>query len=133
MIEREILGKKRGFIFGMRSIRTIGKLTGCEFVEDILIGVGNLRINGKDNVRIRSQMDHLDFICKFLYGCARHYAESQRQEVDFSADDVFDWMDEMGPTGYAEVTRGLVLTYMDQQKKAMAPMTGQTSQSDKPE
>lgn len=95
-VEFEIDGKQRGFRFGTFAIKVISGLTGISDVHEIF-----RRIQNQD----------LDVLLKFYYGCAVHFAEHKKQEVNFNEADVSDWCDELGLDKVNEMTLKLIKTY----------------------
>lgn len=110
MTEFEIEGHKRGFKLGTYTFKLINKETGTKNIQDVLARL--------------QQTDDQDFRCSFYFCCAKHYALSNKQEIDFEEVDVADWMDEIGADRMLEMTNELFKTYV---KNLTAPATGQVA------
>ena len=87
IFEFEVNGIKRGFKFGTYALAIAQERDGCE-LSTLFQRIGYGKMEGR-NVNVMSLLN-------IFYGAAVHYAESKRQEIDFSASDVSDWLDEMG-------------------------------------
>ena len=110
MIEFDIDGKKRGLKFGTYTFQIINELTGTTTVQEVFD-------------ELKKGMP--GFATAFYFACAKHYAMSKKQPIDFEQVDVADWMDELGTDKVAEITGTLFHTYL--QKNLPAPMTGQST------
>jgi hypothetical protein len=92
IFEFEIEGKKRGFKFG-----TYAFAVACDqdksVLSDLLKKIGvPYEVDGEkraDPVNIMSLLN-------VFYGAAVHYAKHKKQGVDFTPDEVSDWLDELG-------------------------------------
>ncbi len=122
MIEFEINGKKRGFRFGTYTFKLIYELAGKDVnIEDVFTKLGN---------RDGSTLDQFEFLTTFCYACAKHYALSNKQEIDFTEVDVADWIDERGVTTILLDINELTEVWQGSTKKNMRALeTGQQPQS----
>lgn len=122
MIEVEVHGKTRGFIFGTYTLKIIRQETGVLTVEELWDKLFPNPEEGKG-----TSIEYLDFLTKFYYSCAKHYAISKKIEVDFTDAEVSDWLDDIGKDKALEVFAKLVNTYVE--KNLKAPQTvGQEQQ-----
>lgn len=112
MIEFQANGQTRGFKFGTYTFKLINELAGTKTIEDVFEGM-------KDG--------NVDFVAKFYYACAKHYAMAKKTPVDFEEVDVCDWIDEMGAEEAGRITQELMKTYTS--KNVKAPEAGQVLQS----
>lgn len=82
VFEFDVSGRKVGFKFGTMALAVAEKKEGKSLKQ-----VFESLSEGKVGVML---MLHL------FYGAAVQYADSKKQEVDFSVSDVSDWIDEIG-------------------------------------
>ena len=111
MIEIEVNGRTRGFVFGTYTLKIIREETGIETVEELWSRLFPGHEKG-------TSIEYLDFINKFYYSCAKHYAKSKKQDVDFTDADVSDWLDEMGKDKCFEIFNQLVKTFTEKNMTA---------------
>ncbi len=112
MIEFQVNGQTRGFKFGTYTFKLINELAGTKTVEDVFEGM-------KDG--------NVEFVSKFYYACAKHYALTKKIALDFEEVDVCDWIDDMGPDEVGRITNELMRIYTS--KNVKAPAAGQVLQS----
>lgn len=110
-MEFEVFGKQRGFKLGTYTFKLINQLTGTKTVEEV---INKLKENDEG------------FTCSFYFCCAKHYALSNKQEIDFQEVDVADWLDELGIERVMEITTELFKVYVS--KNQTAPTMGQVAQ-----
>lgn len=103
MIEFEIEGKKRGFRFGTYTFRIINELLG----RDVPIEEVFKRLEDSDVPLV----EKFDYTVKFCLACAKHYAMTKKQEIDFTEFDVSEWIDELGMTTVQKHMAELVKVY----------------------
>lgn len=118
----EINGTERGFLFGTYTMKLIREETGILTVEELW---GNLfpKVQKDEDGNVVRQIidiDYLSFLTKFYYCCAKHYALSNKQKVEFSEIDVSDWLDEIGKDKALEIFNILIKTYTEKNLKAPA-------------
>lgn len=122
MVEIQVNGVTRGFRFGTQTLRVIREVTGIETIEEIFEGLmNNSKNQGVDKVRVRSQIDHIFFINDFLFSCAKDYARVNKQDSNFTKEDVSDWLDTIGLAEAMNVVGKLIKGYTE--KNAKAPDT----------
>lgn len=110
--EFEIGGKRRGFKLGTYTFKLINQVTGTKSIEEVFD-----KMKSKDS----------DFNLSVYFCCAKHYAMSNKQPIDFEEVDVADWIDEVGLDKMSEITAELFKVYL--LKNLKAPATGQVLQS----
>lgn len=131
MSEREISGKVRHFQFGTYTFKIIRQQTGVQFMEDVFFNLANKKKIGTENGKdvfgppIMSQIDHIDYLCQFLFSCAKHAALSLKEEIDFNEVDVSDWMDIIGYESAMSLVTELIESYAESEKNHKAPAMGQ--------
>jgi len=82
VFEFEIEGKKRGFHFNFMAFGVLEEMTGLDLDELIS------KLSGRGaKVKLLSQ---------FFFAGAKNYCDSRGQEVDFTINDVSDWVTEIG-------------------------------------
>jgi hypothetical protein len=111
-MEFEVLGKQRGFKLGTYTFKLINQLAGTKTIEEVFDRMKN---------------NDIDFNLTFYFCCAKHYAMSNKQTIDFQEVDVSDWLDELGQQKMSEITTELFKVYL--LKNLKAPETGQVLQS----
>jgi|SRR5688572_24024022 len=111
MIVKEINGVERGFRFGTYTFKIISEISDLKTIESLFAAL-------KD--------EPLKFLSVFYFACAKHYAISKKQEVDFNESDVCDWLDEIGFQESQIMLTELLNSYT--LKNMKAPMTGQAAQ-----
>lgn len=107
MVEFEVFGKQRGFKLGTYTFKLINQITGTKTIQDVFD-----RLQEKDE----------GFGASFYFCCAKHYALSNKKEIDFEEVDVADWLDELGFDKVREITTELLKMYIS--KNQIAPTTG---------
>lgn len=107
-MEFEVFGKKRGFKFGTYTFKLINEIAGTKTVQDVF---DKLKENDEG------------FTLTVYFCCAKHWALSNKQEVDFTEVEVADWLDELGKEKVGEITLELFKVYFS--KNQIAPTTGQ--------
>lgn len=110
-MEFEVFGKIRGFKFGTYTFKLINQATGTKTVQDVFT-----KLNEHDE----------GFTCTFYFCCAKHWAMSKKQEVDFDEVEVADWLDELGMDKVRETTTELFKAYIS--KNQIAPAMGPEAQ-----
>lgn len=132
MKELTISDKVRYFEFGTYTFKIIRQQTGVQTIENVFAYLSNKKNTGEVDSEgksitepIMSQLEHVDFICQFLFACAKHGALAMRQEVDFNDVNVSDWMDQIGYTAAMELVLQLIECYADNEKNHKAPVMGQ--------
>lgn len=126
MSEREISGRKRYFQFGTYTFKIIRQQTGVDTVEEVFNRLANKKKNESgEEVKILSQIDHIDYLSQFLFSCAKHAALALKEEIDFTELDVSDWMDEIGYDSAMRLVTELIEAYADVEKNHKAPVMGQ--------
>lgn len=110
--EFEVFGKQRGFKLGTYTFKLINQAAGTKTIEDVFE---------------RLKEGSTDFACTFYFCCAKAYALTNKQPVDFQEWDVADWVDELGHARMSEITTDLFKVYA--LKNLKAPETGQVLQS----
>jgi len=99
VFEVEIEGVKRGFRFNMLALGKACRIEQCDINE-----LFNRLLGSKEDNR---QPDIVSMM-NFFHAAAINYAEGNKQEVDFTAQDVSDWLDHFGLTQTMEMmTEGL--------------------------
>jgi len=126
MIEREIDGHKRGFIFGTHTFRILRDLTGINSIEEVFERLVNKKVVDGEEIEVSNQIDHIGFLCTFLYACAKHYNQSNKIPLDFEEVNVSDWVDDMGLADSMKLVLELIQTYS--LKNLRAPVTGLVEQ-----
>ena len=111
-MEFEVFGKQRGFKLGTYTFKLINQIAGTKTIEDVFE---------------RMKSNDIDFNLTFYFCCAKHYAMSNKQPIDFLEVDVSDWLDELGQAKMTEITTELFKVYL--LKNLPAPATGQVLQS----
>ena len=111
-MEFEVFGKTRGFKLGTYTFKLINQEAGTKTIEEVFE---------------RMKSGATDFASTFYFCCAKHYAMSKKQAIDFEEVDVADWLDELGLDKTAQITTELFKVYTS--KNAEAPETGQVLQS----
>ena len=111
MIEIEVNGEKKGFVFGTNTFRIIRGVTGIQSMEDVMTGLGNID-------KKRSQLEHVEFINDFLWSCAQDYARKMKLSMEFTTADVSDWMDEIGLQETMNIVAELIKSYHEKNLKA---------------
>ena len=101
-------GVKRGLKFGTYTFQLINEITGTSTVEEVFEKL-------KDGTP--------GFATLFYFACAKHYALSKKQPVDFEPIHVADWMDDLGPEWITKNTAELFKAYLE--KNLPASATGQ--------
>lgn len=112
MVEFEVFGKTRGFKLGTYTFKLINQEADTKTVQDVFSRL--------------KESDH-SFVCTFYFCCAKHWAMSTKNEIDFTEVDVADWIDELGEKRASEITSELFKVYTG--KNQTAPETGQELQS----
>jgi hypothetical protein len=112
MVEFEVFGKTRGFKLGTYTFKLINQEAGTKTVEEVF-------------EKLKEKRE--DFACTFYWCCAKHWAMSAKQDVDFSEVDVADWLDELGLEQMQTISAQLFKTYIT--KNLKAPETGLELQS----
>lgn len=107
-MEFEVFGKQRGFRLGTYTFKLINEETGTKTIQDVFN-----RFKESDE----------GFTLSFYFCCAKHWALSRKEEVDFNEVEVADWLDELGMGKVAEITTELFKVYLA--KNQIAPTTGQ--------
>lgn len=107
-MEFEVFEKVRGFKFGTYTFKLINEATGTKTIADVFEKF-------KENDE--------GFTIAFYFCCAKHWAMSRKEEVDFNEVDVADWLDELGKDKLREITTELFKVYLA--KNQTAPTTGQ--------
>lgn len=110
-VEFEVGGVKRGFRLGTYTWVLIAEETGITDIPSVFSEIG------KQNLKVTAQ---------FYFCTAKHYASSKKQDVDFTALDVSDWLDELGEEKTAEITTELTKIYKP--KNSNPPETPGASQ-----
>lgn len=105
MVEEIISGKNRGFKFGTYTYKLLEKETGVKTIEELFRRLSE-KSGENDEVNI-------SFLLSFLFCCAKHYAISKKQEIDFTEEEVADWFDEMGLERSTKIVTELISTYTD--------------------
>lgn len=82
IVEFQIKGQKRGLKFGTQTVRLIMEMRGIKTLMDL--------------IRDMSDPGNIPFVLDMLYCSAVSYAASNKIKVDFTKEDVADWMDEIG-------------------------------------
>jgi hypothetical protein len=82
IVDFEINGKKRGFKFGTLAVRMIMELRGLNSINDLIIRMSNAA--------------DIPFTLDILYCAAKSWCMAKKVEIDFTQEDVADWMDEIG-------------------------------------
>lgn len=90
VFEIEIDGVQRGFRFNMLSIGKACRLENCDVSELISRVVGEV----KDDVVVRAP--DLQAMVNFFFAGAVNYCEGKGIKVDFTAQDVCDWLEHIG-------------------------------------
>lgn len=126
MIERDISGHNRGFIFGTHTFRILRDLTGINSIEEVFERLVNKKTVEGTEVEVSNQIDHIGFICTFLFACAKHYNQSNKIPIDFEEVNVSDWVDELGLADSMKLVFELIKTYS--LKNLKAPVTGLVEQ-----
>lgn len=103
----------RGFSFGTHTFRIIREVSKVDSIEEVFEKLTNEK-------KELSLTNHIDFICTFLFCCARHYNESQGKEIDFKIVNVSDWMDELGLGESMKLVLELIKVYTEKNLKASA-------------
>lgn len=101
-------GTQRGLKFGTYTFQLINELAGTKTTDEVFERLAN---------------GSIEFTSHFYFACAKHYALSKKQEIDFTALDVMDWLDEMGGEELTRATAKLLNTFTS--KNLMAPAVGQ--------
>lgn len=102
-------GVERGLKFGTYTFELINQITGTTTVEEVFE---------------KLKAGEPGFATLFYFACAKHYAMSKKQPIDFEPVHVADWLDEMGPEWISENTTKLFAAYLE--KNRPAPKTGQS-------
>ena len=82
IFEYTIEGRTVGFRFNFRTFGVLEKSTGIGL--DTIIST------------LSSKTAKADLICEYFFAGAKHYAQSKGLPVDFSSDDVADWLSVIG-------------------------------------
>lgn len=104
-------GTQRGLKFGTYTFRLINELAGTKTISEVFDGLAS---------------GDLIFTTHFYFACAKHYALSKKEIVDFTSLEVMDWLDEMGMEELTKVTAELLNTYTE--KNLRASTMGQQTQ-----
>ena len=99
-------GTQRGMKFGTYTFQLINEIAGTTTTEEVFE-----RLSGGG----------IEFASQFYFACAKHYALSKKQPVDFTELDVMDWLDDLGPQEVTRITTELLNTFTA--KNLMAPKT----------
>jgi hypothetical protein len=86
IFEFEVGGVKRGFKFGMYAFGVAQEKENTT-LDQLFVRCGF----GNDPTRV-----NILSLVNLFYGAAVHYCHSKNKEVDFTATDVSDWIDELG-------------------------------------
>lgn len=131
MIVKEIFGKPRSFEFGTRTFVFLHELTGVKVIDEVFECLANKRKNTEPTTDpekalsmdpIMSEIEHLDFISKFVFACAKTGAELSDEPIDFNEGKVSAWIDEIGLAASLEIMNTLIQTYTE--KNLKAPIKG---------
>src|SRR5690606_36412024 len=82
IVEFQFEGQKGGLKFGNQAVRLIMEMRGIRSLMDLM--------------REMSDPGNIPFVLDMLYCSAVSYAASNKIKVDFTKEDVADWMDEIG-------------------------------------
>lgn len=130
MIVKTINGKERSFEFGTRTFVFIHQETGVNVIDEVFERLANHRkkLNRKpedpifEEEAIASQVEHIDFIVKVVYACAKTGSELNDQPIDFTLAKAYGWFDEMGFEESMDLLNSLISVYAE--KNLKAPVTG---------
>lgn len=131
MILKEISGKKRAFEFGTRTFVFIHELTGVKVIDEVFERLANkrkkLEIKPGDNdpfesEPIVSEIEHIEFIVKFMFACAKTGSEFNDEPIDYSLAKVYSWFDELGYENSMNLLNQLIEVYAE--KNLKAPLGG---------
>ena len=111
-MEFEVFGQQRGFKLGTYTFKLINQHAGTKTIQDVFE---------------KFKEGNEDFTSTFYFCCAKHWAMSNKKEIDFQEVDVADWLDELGQVRVKEMTEELFKVYIT--KNLKAPETGQMLQS----
>jgi hypothetical protein len=82
IVEFDVKGVKRGFKFGTSTVGMVMEMRGIKTLIDFITAM--------------SDPGNIPFVLDLLYCSAVSYARASKKEVDFTKDDVADWIDEIG-------------------------------------
>lgn len=112
IIERDILGKSRGFKFGTYQMGLLSELQGTAL---------------SDLENVDADKNNFKTLINYLYSAAVSYCKSNKIQIDFTNVDVADWIDEIGldeagkiVSDGTEINTGII------SKKVSAPQEGAT-------
>lgn len=134
MIEREIDGVTRRFVFGTYTIKILKEIAGVKSINEVLEKLVNKRkkqdaVLGDvfEDEDIADSVDHQDFIVKFLYACAKNACMLKGITVDFSEVNLYEWFDLLGTESAMLLIKELVEIYTE--KNRPAPQAGQSKEA----
>lgn len=96
IFEIEIEGKTVGFRFNMLAIGKACKLESCDVTELFSRITGEVESDEQGNVVKVVRQPDIEAVLNFFFAAAVNYTEGNKQKVDFTAQDVSDWLDFLG-------------------------------------
>lgn len=134
MIEREIDGTTRRFVFGTLTFKILKDITGVKKINEVFERLVNKRVKSDATVSdvfeedaIADEVDHIDFIVSFLFACAKTASDLKGDVVDFNITKVYGWFDSLGMTSAMNLIKELTEIYTE--KNRPAPETGQSKEA----
>lgn len=121
----EIGGKKRGFKFGTYAMAIACRAENCK-VGELLKKIG-LTTEVKEGEERSGNID-LMALLNFYHAAAVAHAEHNKQPVDFTVQDVSDWLDELGEEKMAKITTEGLTQYEPKNERAPETPGATTSQ-----
>jgi len=128
MIVKEIAGRNRFFEFGTRTFVFIHQETGISVIDDVFERLANRR-KRKDEVKegesifeealIVSQIEHIEYIVKVFYACAKTGCELSDEPIDFNLAKVYSWFDHLGYEQAMALLNNLIEVYTAKNFKAL--------------
>lgn len=96
VFEVEIEGVKRGFRFNMLAIGKACRIEQCDINELFNRVIGEYEYDALGNRIAVIRHPDVESMINFFHAAAINYHEGKSQEVNFTVQDVSDWLDHLG-------------------------------------
>ncbi len=134
MIEREIDGITRRFVFGTLTFKILKDIAGVKKINEVFERLVNKRVKkGATEIdvfeeeAIADEIGHIDFIVEFLFACAKTAADLKGDAVDFNITKVYGWFDSLGMNSAMSLIKELTEMYTEKNRPALE--TGQSKEA----